>query len=150
MVQVVSALWRGSWQNFNWHDASHGPSVIAELLVVYGFQNLITVNFYDKGVLWPKLCWWHYLILPSETTLVWGYLEIKRNLLLLVGYAISFCWEFVQQNSVLWRCWLGGRKSIRPVKNRVVVYWRGCLSAARCRFAYGPADATATHCLLLQ
>ena len=27
--------------------------------------------------------------------------------------------------SVLWRCWLGGRKSIRPVKNRVVVYWRG-------------------------
>ena len=24
------------------------------------------------------------------------------------------------------------------------------LSGARCRFAYGPADATATHCLLLQ
>ena len=23
------------------------------------------------------------------------------------------------------------------------------LSGARCRFAYGPADATATHCLLL-
>ena len=32
--------------------------------------------------------------------------------------------------------------------------WMGCrrgyLSAARCRFAYGPSDATATHCLLLQ
>ena len=28
--------------------------------------------------------------------------------------------------------------------------WRGCLSAARCRFAYDPADATATHYLLLQ
>ena len=28
--------------------------------------------------------------------------------------------------------------------------WRGHLSAARCRLAYGPADATATHCLLLQ
>jgi len=26
----------------------------------------------------------------------------------------------------------------------------GYLSAARCRLAYGPADATATHCLLLQ
>jgi len=26
----------------------------------------------------------------------------------------------------------------------------GYLSAARCRFAYGPADATATHCLLFQ
>jgi len=28
--------------------------------------------------------------------------------------------------------------------------WCGCLSGARCRLAYGPADATATHCLLLQ
>ena len=26
----------------------------------------------------------------------------------------------------------------------------GYLSGARCRLAYGPADATATHCLLLQ
>ena len=29
--------------------------------------------------------------------------------------------------SVLWCCWLGGRKGIRPVKNRVVGCWRGCL-----------------------
>jgi len=28
--------------------------------------------------------------------------------------------------------------------------WRGYLSGARCRLAYGPADSTATHCLLLQ
>jgi len=33
---------------------------------------------------------------------------------------------------------------------RVVECWRGYLSGARCRLAYGPADATATHCLLLQ
>ena len=33
VVQVVSALLRGSWQDFNWHDASRGPSAIAELLV---------------------------------------------------------------------------------------------------------------------
>jgi len=26
----------------------------------------------------------------------------------------------------------------------------GYLSGARCRLAYGPADAIATHCLLLQ
>jgi len=32
----------------------------------------------------------------------------------------------------------------------VVGCWRGYLSGARCRFAYGPADATATHCLLFQ
>ena len=29
--------------------------------------------------------------------------------------------------SVLWRCWLGGRKGIWPVKNWVVGCWRGCL-----------------------
>ena len=31
---------------------------------------------------------------------------------------------------------------------RVVGCWCGCLSGARCRFAYGPADAIATHCLV--
>ena len=49
--------------------------------------------------------------------------------------------------SVLWRCWLGGRKGIRSVKNWVVGCWYGYLSGARCRLAYGPADATATDCL---
>jgi len=32
----------------------------------------------------------------------------------------------------------------------VVGCWHGCLPEARCRLAYGPADATATHRLLLQ
>jgi len=35
-------------------------------------------------------------------------------------------------------------------KNWAVVCWHGYLPAARCRLAYGPANATATHCLLLQ
>jgi len=30
------------------------------------------------------------------------------------------------------------------------LWWGACLSGARCRLAYGPADATATYCLLLQ
>ena len=33
VVPIVSALLRDSWQDFNWHDASRGPSAIAELLV---------------------------------------------------------------------------------------------------------------------
>ena len=37
--------------------------------------------------------------------------------------------------SVLWRCWLGGRKGIRPVKNWLVRCWCGYLSGARCRLA---------------
>jgi len=46
--------------------------------------------------------------------------------------------------SVLWHCWLGGRKGIRSVKK---TEWWGvgtviCLERARCRLAYGPADAT--------
>jgi len=46
-------------------------------------------------------------------------------------------------------CWLGGRKGIRPIKNWVVGCWRGYVSGSRCRVAYGPADAAATHYLLL-
>ena len=45
---------------------------------------------------------------------------------------------------------VGGRKGIRPVKNWAVGCWYGYLAGAGCRLAYGPADATATHCLLLQ
>jgi len=32
-------------------------------------------------------------------------------------------------------------------KNWVVGCWHGYLSGARCRLAYGPADASSTHCL---
>ena len=49
--------------------------------------------------------------------------------------------------SVLGRCRLDSRKGIWPVKSWVVAYWRGYLSGARCRLAYGPADATATQSL---
>jgi len=46
---------------------------------------------------------------------------------------------------------LVGRQDGHPAwKKQSGGYWRGYLSGARCRLAYGPADATATHCLLLQ
>jgi len=44
----------------------------------------------------------------------------------------NLCTKFVLVPSVLWRCWLGGRKCIRPVKT-VVGCWHGYLSGARCR-----------------
>jgi len=46
--------------------------------------------------------------------------------------------------------WLCSRKGIRPVKKLSggVLAWLSVWSI--CRLAYGPADATATHCLLLQ
>ena len=44
-----------------------------------------------------------------------------------------------------------GRQEGNPAcKNWVVGCWHGYLSGARCRLAYDPANATATHCLLLQ
>ena len=57
-----------------------------------------------------------------------------------------FSYLFGTLPSVLWRCWLGGKKGIQPVKNWVVGCWRGYLSGARCRLACGPADATAVCC----
>ena len=38
--------------------------------------------------------------------------------------------------SVLWRCWLGGRKGTWPVKNWVVGCWHGYLSGARRKLAW--------------
>jgi len=43
---------------------------------------------------------------------------------------------------------VGQQEGHPACKNRVVRCWHGCLSGARCRLAYVPADAIATHCLL--
>jgi len=83
----------------------------------------------------------------SRTTRVSRYQKGKTC----VRACVCACVCLYQRNllSVLWRCWLGSRKCIQSVKKRVVGCWRGYLSGARCRLAFGPADATATHCLLL-
>jgi len=52
--------------------------------------------------------------------------------------SVCKCHNWLLENvpSVLWRCWLGGRKGIRPVKNWEVRCWHGYLSGgARCRLA---------------
>jgi len=52
--------------------------------------------------------------------------------------------------SVLWCCWLGSRKGFRAVKKLTggVLAWLSVWSEVQT--CYGPADSTATHCLLLQ
>jgi len=50
VIQVVSALLRGNWQDFNWHDASRGPSAIAKLLVFncnQHFANFETITVFQ-------------------------------------------------------------------------------------------------------
>ena len=48
--------------------------------------------------------WWYYTVSPPKTS------------------TFVFCWITlsitVLMPSVLWRCWLGGRKGIRPLKNK--------------------------------
>ena len=55
----------------------------------------------------------------------------------------SCCYDYLP--SVVWHCWLGVRKSIRPVNNWVMRWWCGYLPRPRCRwFADASADASAT------
>ena len=42
---------------------------------------------------------------------------------------------------------VGQQEGYPTCKNLVVGCWHGYLSGTRCRLAYGPGDATATHCL---
>ena len=59
---------------------------------------------------------------------------------------ITSLWH-VKVPSVLWRCWLGGRRGIRPVKklSSEVLAWLSVWSEVQTCIC--PADATATHCL---
>ena len=45
---------------------------------------------------------------------------------LVTNFCVTGCLSFAF-SALSWRCWLGGRKGIQPVKNRVVGCWRGCL-----------------------
>jgi len=42
-----------------------------------------------------------------------------------------------------------GHPACKKLSGGQVGCWLGYLSGARCKLVYGPADATATHCLLL-
>jgi len=51
-----TALLRGNWQDFNWHDASRGPSAIAELLVTFKSEMEIFVTVTCRVSL--QICQW--------------------------------------------------------------------------------------------
>ena len=94
--------------------------------------------------IWPSGCHCHSLSLaPVKSRLVFPFWYRLTQVVLekrpLNGCAFSALTLLV------------GRQEGHPAcKKRVVGCWRGCLSGARCRLACGPANATATHCLLLQ
>ena len=67
----------------------------------------------------------------------------------------AFGWQF---STTVWQplsfsaltLLVGWQEGHLACKNWAVGCWHGYVSGSRCRFAYGPADAIATHYLLLQ
>ena len=54
-----SALLPGNWQDFNWHDASRGPSSIAELVVMKVNVDCLRLWFvYWHVAVCTKQVWW--------------------------------------------------------------------------------------------
>jgi len=71
---------------------------------------------------------------------------------MLIGWLVVLLWLFLFAFSALML--LVGQQEGHPVCKKWE-WWgagvgRGYLCGARCRLAYGPADVTATQCLLLQ
>ena len=103
--------------------------------------------FYSSSELVPEETFTHSNLSWSSTILYQLPPSTTMHSILSVHF---ICLTFFALPSVLWCCWLGSRKGIWPVRNWVVGCWHGYVSGSRCRFAFDPADATATHCLLLQ
>jgi len=127
------------------------------------FRTVSTDTFGSKATMWFEHCSAvYYNLLADMICLRWTeaesldlfliiyHLQILLSSFMCPLWITYWCHPIIRLPSVLWHCWLGGRKGIRPVKNWVVGCWHSYLSGARCRLAYGPADAIATHCLLLQ
>ena len=141
---TVPTLWSVHWQVAVWAvllcrvQVALVDLVVAVLLVMWlvVLHSTTSRSCFKTTANWPRMPNAHM----SCRFMIHSYAHTHINWLLCT----------IQVPSVLWRCWLGGRKGIRPVKNWVVRCWHGYLSGVRCRLAYGPADATATHCLLLQ
>jgi len=77
--------------------------------------------------------------------LLYYYHNLLRNM------RLQNVWTFIAVLAFSALTLLGGRQEGHPAcKKTVVRCWRGYLSGVRCRLAYGPADGTATHYLLLQ
>jgi len=106
---------------------------------------IVKAVFANTQVIHCQLVWCHLITNQAQVnTVIYNSVDSCKNSIYQKLYILMIL------PSVLWCCRLGSRKGIRPVKTWVVGYWHGYLSGARCRLAYGPADAIATHCLLLQ
>ena len=107
--------------NINQKFKQHEVNMFSALTLLAGRQKEHTACMN-----WVMTCWCGYLL--SRLNPDWFYLSFFLP-------------------SVLWRCWLVGRKDIRPVKSGEVLAWLSVWSNVQTCIC--SADATATHCLLL-
>jgi len=157
-------LWICSGRGHRWHNQHILPMVSQ----CYRNVSRTTISG-DSGIGWwrdrqtstgndPPAC--NHTTFTERCMLIVIYLRRRYNIFSASNSSHDF-WHYINlyvcmiwyqcfTPSVLWHCWLGGRKGIQPVKNWVVGCWHSYLSGAQCRLACGPADAIATHCLLLQ
>ena len=90
--------------------------------------------------------WWH---LYQITVLLPTVLLVVDQVFLLHQYHKHFVLIFCLCAFSALTLLVGWQEG-HPAWKNLVRCWRCYLSGARCRLAYCPADATATHCLLLQ
>ena len=138
-IQLLTAIY-----TFYYMISTGSHYVISDFLDFCKLNNFSVLKVISHTIT-PLMTWW---IWTRKSFVDFQRLRSEVETSSLTEFVSWLCRAVVP--SVLWRCWLGCRKGIRPVKNRVVGYWHGYLSGVRCRLAYGPADATATHCFLLQ
>jgi len=89
-----TALLRGNWQDFNWHNASRGPSAIAELLV------LGRIHLLNRNIVWDTVLKLAYnmpkrdLSTLKVTLISWSYDKLKTILWQVVRYFVNRAPEF--------------------------------------------------------
>ena len=128
---VATLIRWGGWSSYHVH---------VSFIINFNSENCTKIrSFFTK--LRTKICWLRFFMAHGV-----DFIKCSNILSNVVMYVINYhCEGTMSLPSVLWHCWLGIRKSMRPVGNCVMRCWRGCLSGAKCRwFAYSPADATAT------
>ena len=90
----------------------------------------------------PRHYWHRYIHKTNQECTLQSCLPLTRLLLALLDVSYSGALQISR--------WLTDQEGHPVCKNWVVGCWRCYLSGVRCRLAYGSADATATHCLLLR
>jgi len=68
------------------------------------------------------MCYIFYCVLRLD------FMALYKSYFIVVLLPVYIITYYYHWPSVLWGCWLGDRKGIRPVKNWVVGCWRGYLS----------------------